>query len=52
MSSHVVAHIARAEDLKSHVVALISSWQFDPKTDMFPDSISGETHALGDLEIG
>src|SRR5207237_589631 len=28
-----------------------SSWQFDPKTDQFPDFIRGEYHALGDLEI-
>jgi hypothetical protein len=51
MSSRVAAHIERAQELKQRVIDVISSWQYDPKTDQFPDFIRGETHALGDVEI-
>ena len=51
MSSRVAAHIERGQELKQRVIDAISSWQYDPKTDQFPDFIRGETHALGDLEF-
>lgn len=51
MSARVAAHIEQGEELRRHVIATISSWQYDHQTDNFPKFISGEPHALGDLEI-
>jgi hypothetical protein len=51
MSSRVAEHIARGQALRDCVIATISAWQFDAATDKFPDFITGEPHALGDLEI-
>jgi hypothetical protein len=51
MASRITAHIERGMELKRQYVELISSWQYDAKTDQFPDFIRGEYHALGDLEI-
>ena len=51
MASKIAAHIERGTELQRRYVELVSSWQYDPKTDLFPDFITGERHALGDLEI-
>lgn len=51
MASRVATHIERGMELKRQYVELVSSWQYDAKTDRFPDFIRGEYHALGDLEI-
>lgn len=37
--------------MKECAIAVISSWQYDPKTDKFPEFIAGEKYALGDLQI-
>lgn len=37
--------------LREHTVAVVSSWQFDPETHQFPGFITGDKHALGDLEV-
>ncbi len=51
MASRIAAHIERGMELKRQYVELVSSWQYDAKTDQFPEFIRGEYHALGDLEI-
>src|ERR1700686_4123895 len=51
MASRIAAHIERGLDLKRQYVELVYAWQYDPKTDHFPDFITGEPHAIGDLEI-
>src|SRR5258708_510701 len=51
MASRLAAHIERGVELKRRYFELVSSWQYDSKTDRFPDFIAGERHALGDLEI-
>src|SRR5206468_7883615 len=51
MSSRVSSHIGRGLDLKQQAIDLISEWQYDSKTDKFPEFISGERHAYGEFEI-
>jgi hypothetical protein len=51
MSSRVTRQIERGMQPKEQALALASAWQFDPKSDTFPNSIMGESHVLGDLEI-
>jgi hypothetical protein len=51
MASRIAAHIERGSELKRRYIELVSSWQYDPKTDRFPEFITGEPHSLGDLEI-
>src|SRR5258708_7845667 len=51
MSSRVTRQMERGMQLKQQTIALASSWQFDAKSDRFPDFIMGESHVLGDLEI-
>ena len=38
-------------DLMQKTLDLISSWEFDPRTQKFPAIITDKTHPLGDLEI-
>ncbi len=49
MASNIAAHIENGLELKRQYVELVSSWQYDVKTDSFPDFIIGEPYALGDL---
>jgi len=51
MASRISTHIERGTELKRRYVELVSSWQYDPKTARFPSFITGERHALGELEI-
>lgn len=51
MSSRVNRQIDRGIHLEKAALAIASSWPYDSKTDNFPDSIVGESHPLGDLEI-
>jgi hypothetical protein len=51
MASKIVNHIERGMELKRRYVEVVSSWQYDAKSDQFPNFIRGEYHALGDLEI-
>ena len=52
MSSQVPQLIERGAQLKRQTIGLVSAWSTNAKkTDLFPDFIVGEPHALGDLEI-
>ncbi len=51
MTSQISRQIERGLELKQRAIGLVSEWQYDPHTDLFPDFIVGEYHALGDLEI-
>ncbi len=44
-------HIERGLSLQQQVLEYVSQWQFDSKTDRFPDFVTGESHPLGELEI-
>jgi hypothetical protein len=48
--SLVSNYIERGAELKRRVIDTISAWQYDHTTDIFPKFITGELHALGDLE--
>jgi hypothetical protein len=49
--SRVASQIERGMQLKQQALSLASSWQFDVKSDRFPDFIMGDSHVLGDLEL-
>ncbi len=51
MTSQITRQLERGMDLKKRVLSIVSEWQYDPQTDLFPDFIVGEYHALGDLEV-
>lgn len=51
MTYQISRQIERGLELKQRAISLVSEWQYDPDTDLFPDFIVGEYHALGDLEI-
>jgi len=50
MSSLASTHIERGAELKRRVIDAISAWRYDQTTDTFQRFITGELHALGDLE--
>jgi hypothetical protein len=51
MSARMTSQIERGIRLKQQTLTLASSWQFDAKSDCFPDFTAGDPHVLGDLEI-
>jgi hypothetical protein len=51
MTPQIARQLERGIDLKQKAISLVSEWQHDPKTGLFPDFIVGEYHALGDLEV-
>lgn len=51
MSSPVAEHIERGLDLKRRVIDVVSTWQYDKQTDRSPKFITGEPHALGEIEF-
>jgi nucleoside 2-deoxyribosyltransferase len=51
MPSRVIEHIERGLELKQRMLETVSAWQYDTETDSFPDFITGEPHALGELDI-
>jgi hypothetical protein len=51
MPPQVASHIERGLDLQHRYTEIVSSWQYDSKTDLFPDFVKYELNALGDLEL-
>jgi hypothetical protein len=51
MTSRISRLFELGLDLRQRAISLISAWQYDPETDLFPDFIVGKSHALGELEV-
>jgi hypothetical protein len=51
MTPQIARQLERGIELKQKAISLVSEWQYDPKTGLFPEFIVGEYHALGDLEF-